>query len=348
MSKIVRVDKGDYRVSVGQAGTITLDTGYQIGEVVVTGNLRVLGTSTVVESTSLVVKDNIIIINDGETGAGISLITAGLQIDRGSEPDVTFLFDENINHYDPVSSTTVEGTFVLRSTNGSTQGLRVNSINTAGLDLALINQGLGKVTVIGTANYERQALDYTNWDPTLGIDTPLKNGPILLQDDDDVLPNTRAMADYIESQLYWFDDYKIREGDTRVDVFDGITRSVWRHNDDLPSTTSKITFTVDGTIKTQIDSTGINIDNVRITGDTITDISSSNNLVLTATTNNITVDAILNLNDQTTDPIVTAGTNKLYSKEISGPGDTGLYFVNTRDSNELVSKKRALLFSMLF
>lgn len=348
MSKIVRVDKGDYKVSVGQSGTITLDTGFQIGEVVVTGNLRVLGTSTVVESTSLVVKDNIIIVNDGELGAGVSLTTAGLQVDRGSEPDVAFLFDESINHYDPTSATTVEGTFVLRTTTGTTQGLRVNSINTAGLDLALINQGLGTVTVIGTSNYERQALDYTAWDPTIGNDTPLKNGPIVLQSDEDVLPNTRAVADYVESQLYFFDDYKIAEGDTRIDVFDGVTRSPWRQSSDTPSNTSKITFKINGIEKAQINSSGINIGNVRIDGDTITDISVSNNLILTSTTNNITVDAILNLNDQLIDPSASSGTTKLYSKAASGPGDTGLYFVNTRDSNELVSKKRALLFSMLF
>lgn len=348
MSKIVRVDKGDYKVSVGQAGTITLDTGYQIGEVVVTGNLRVLGTSTVVESTSLVVKDNIIIVNDGELGAGVSLNTAGLQVDRGSLPDVAFLFDETINHYDPVSSTTVEGTFVLKSTTGTTQGLRVNSINTNGLDLALINQGEGIVTVIGTSHYEKQVLDYSDWDPTLGIDTPLKNGPILLSDDPDALPNTQAMADYIESQLYWFDDYKIKEGDTRVDVFDGVTRSVWRHNDDLASVTSKITFKVDDTLKAQIDSTGVNIDNVRISENTITNVNALNNLTLSATTNHITVNAILSLNDQVSTPVAVSGQNKLYSTATSGPGDTGIYFVNTRDSNELVSKKRALLFSMLF
>jgi len=56
----------------------------------------------------------------------------------------------------------------------------------------------------------------------------------------------------------------------------------------------------------------------------------------------------LNLDNKSSNPGSTAGTNKVYSKSTIGAGNTGLYFVNTTTSDELVSKKRALLFSMIF
>jgi len=84
MSKVVRVQDGDYKIVTQLNGTITLDTGNQIGQVIVTGDLLVQGNTTTVESETMTVKDNIIYLNYGETGAGVSLGTAGISIERGS------------------------------------------------------------------------------------------------------------------------------------------------------------------------------------------------------------------------------------------------------------------------
>jgi hypothetical protein len=53
------------------------------GNLTVSGNFTVAGTPTTVNSTVLVVKDNIITVNKGESGSGVSLDVAGLDIDRG-------------------------------------------------------------------------------------------------------------------------------------------------------------------------------------------------------------------------------------------------------------------------
>jgi hypothetical protein len=60
-------------------------------------------------------------------------------------------------------------------------------------------------------------------------------------------------------------------------------------------------------------------------------------------------------NNKSSAPGATTGANTVYSLGASplvsptvGPGDTGVYFVNTTKSDELVSKNRALLWSMLF
>ena len=67
---------------------ITLST----GTVIIDGNLVVSGTS----QTDLNVKDNIITVNFGETGPGVTVGTAGLNVDRGSLANVAILWNETL------------------------------------------------------------------------------------------------------------------------------------------------------------------------------------------------------------------------------------------------------------
>ena len=70
-------------------------------------NLTVTGTRTIVESTDLAIEDNVIDINSGETGAGISKGTAGFNIDRGTLSNATILFEEANDRFNlnfPVAS----------------------------------------------------------------------------------------------------------------------------------------------------------------------------------------------------------------------------------------------------
>lgn len=64
------------------------------GDLIVSGNFIVNGTTTTVNSTDLQVEDNIILVNKGEAGAGVSAGTAGIQIDRGISTDFQILFNE--------------------------------------------------------------------------------------------------------------------------------------------------------------------------------------------------------------------------------------------------------------
>jgi len=179
MSKIVRVQDSDYKIIVGSSnnpGNIILDTnplgeiGSQ-GTVTITGDLAVLGNTTVIESETLTVKDNIIYINEGETGSGVSTLgsTAGIRIDRGTNPDVSILWDEALSSFNPISGIAVNGTFKLVDVNGDIKPLQTNSINTNGGNLSLISSGTGVVTVTGTTNYEQQVLDYSKLTITLNI-----------------------------------------------------------------------------------------------------------------------------------------------------------------------------------
>lgn len=62
--------------------------------IVIDGNLTVMGSTTSVETINSVIQDNIIVLNEGEVGAGITEGTAGIEVDRGSLANSTFTFNE--------------------------------------------------------------------------------------------------------------------------------------------------------------------------------------------------------------------------------------------------------------
>ena len=92
--------------------------------------------------------------NKGETGAGVTENTSGIQIDRGSNSDALIVFDEQTNHNDPVTQTVRPGTFVFKRENGAINGIYTNLLLLEEEICYLINSGTGVINVSGTNNYE--------------------------------------------------------------------------------------------------------------------------------------------------------------------------------------------------
>ena len=111
--------------------------------VTVQGNLNVVGNVTYIETTNLQVKDNIIELNSGETGSGVTLGSAGITIDRGTEPDAQVIWDENNDKFvfklEDGTKLPVEVSIVNADTVNATNG----NITTANIDTANITK-LGK------------------------------------------------------------------------------------------------------------------------------------------------------------------------------------------------------------
>lgn len=82
MAKSTKLVNGDYEIIPNDGN----------GTVTITGNLTVTGTQTTVNTTDTNITDNTIILNDGETGDGVTLGVAGLQVDRGT-PDGSTIND---------------------------------------------------------------------------------------------------------------------------------------------------------------------------------------------------------------------------------------------------------------
>jgi hypothetical protein len=92
-------------------GNVEATTGQSdFNDVVVAGNLTVSGTTTTVDTTNTTITDNVIVLNNGETGAGVTAGTSGIEIDRGSEANKTLVWDETDDKWTVGSETFVAGT----------------------------------------------------------------------------------------------------------------------------------------------------------------------------------------------------------------------------------------------
>lgn len=87
----------DYNITnkINPLANVTIST----NTVFIDGNLFVGGNSTNVFKTDLKITDNTIMVNAGETGPGVTLITAGLEVDRGSFANVAVLWDESLGKW---------------------------------------------------------------------------------------------------------------------------------------------------------------------------------------------------------------------------------------------------------
>ena len=83
---------------------VTIDT----DSVIITGNLTVRGNVTAIYSNTQVITDNIITLNAGETGNGVSTLgtTSGVEIDRGVAPggNVRIIWNETSKNWENVKS----------------------------------------------------------------------------------------------------------------------------------------------------------------------------------------------------------------------------------------------------
>jgi hypothetical protein len=198
MSKIVRVNSGgtnsyagvsaDYKIVVDSGGKIVFNTGNQLGEVIITGSLTVLGTTTSLETTNTQINDNVIVLNKGESSAGVTLGTSGLEIDRGSVDSAQWVYDESTDAWS-----------AKYKTSGNYIPVATNKIITGGDDLTLIGDGTGVITVTGTVDYEQYV---TN---------------------DDVIPNKKYVDDAIVDYATIHPPDEIIAGDSRVTVSDFAT-----------------------------------------------------------------------------------------------------------------------------
>lgn len=340
MSKYLRIPYGDYKIEVQDGGVITLDTGTETGEVVITGDLTVNGTTTTVNSTELTVDDNIIMLNDGETGTGITLNTSGIEIDRGVFSNAQFIFNEDLD--DRITPGFVDGLFQMRENGGRTHiGLVTNYIDSKGTDIHLYNSGLFTVKVDPAYNYEEQVFHYD--DPsTNSIDVTLGAR------DDDSVPNTKSIIDYVDSYFAGVFQDRIEEG--------VLTKTFVETSDrEVTGTPSVVKVGIDDKIVAEFYDDRIELNNLRLFDTRIETTTSNEDLILSAPgTGTVSVRDVLEiskqptLDDPATQPAIPTNGLRLYIDE-RGLGGSGLYFVHedtVRD--EIISNNRTLVYSMIF
>lgn len=323
MSKYLKIPNGNYTVQVESGKTIRLDTGSETGAVEVTGDLVVLGNTTTVNSEELTVKDNIIVLNEGEPGnSGITLDFAGIEIDRGPNtsgdyPRVFMGFDETIQWNDPATQTLKTGAFVVGEALGNVIALKTSSIISGGTDLFLdMANSNGAVRVVRSSGN-----DYTS-----------------KVTEDDILTNKKYVDDAIVSGIQAITIKSIQQGDSKVELFD----------DSVEAVTSNFNIEINGTEVARFEETQTFIEDIIIQNNRIETASTGDDLTLASFgSGSVSIDGVLKLPNQTSDPSASTGII-IYGKE-PGLGTTGLYYVNSNNrSDEVIGRNRSLLYSMIF
>ena len=89
----VTVSSGE--ISIGQAVATTSDVTF--ADVIISGNLTVSGTQTTVNTETLTVDDNIIVLNNNESGTPSQ--DAGIEVERGTSTNVKLQYDEGTDKW---------------------------------------------------------------------------------------------------------------------------------------------------------------------------------------------------------------------------------------------------------
>jgi hypothetical protein len=321
MSRILKVNNGDYRIKVTAASpsaaspAIILDTGDGVGTVTVTGNLDVKGVTTTIDSVTTTVKDNIITLNhDTEyTGAGISNLfyyQAGIAIERGSLPAAMFVYNEQVQHYDAITHTSMNGTFVAKTADNALSGIQVRTI-----------------TNDGSANL---AFDLRNSSSTLRIANSASYESLVLDDND--IPNRKFVTDYFATS---FNSGSFSGIQFPLDTNAPLSK--------VETTVSGIDFTVGSSVRGSYGTAGLQLDNILVSMNSITN-NSANALTLSAYNGVVRVDATMQLRNGSSVYYTT-----LRPSDSIGLGGTGLYTQNgTGQEQELISARKALIFSIIF
>ena len=108
----IKTQASNQTITVALTDSVTIVDDLNVGNnVVITGDLTVNGTTTTVNTTELVVTDNIITLNEGEAGAGVTAGSSGIEVDRGTESTVSFVWDESTDRWTTGSQNIQAGEF---------------------------------------------------------------------------------------------------------------------------------------------------------------------------------------------------------------------------------------------
>jgi len=350
---------GDYNIKTKPGGRITLDAGIgedsTFGVVEVVGNLVVTGDTTSVTSTNLEIVDRILTLNKGEAGPGVSFPGySGIEIDRGSLPDsslagkAAFVFDEQDSPQigseggSWIIAFGTESGYSFQDSNLKLRRILTDPLTDSG-NLTLIANGLGVVSVAGTTNYETQVIAFG----------------------DDALTNKK----YVDDAILNNPTFQIRSpgtgtaGDTRVIIADeqitvpaGTPGSLAYHFNETGFLTfgeSAVSIIVNNSLSTQFYSDRVNLQDLIIVDNEIRADQDIDVYVKTSGTGKLRTNIGMRFDNVIgSNPLPNVDASIIYSKNIS-TGNTGLYFVSNNTTvgtvtDELISKSRALVYSMLF
>jgi len=220
----------------GELGSATTPNAVTIasdGTVTIAGDLTVNGTTTTVNSTTVEIADNILLLNKGVTG--VPSLDAGLEIERGDSTNVSLLWDEGIDSW----TFTNNGSTFYSMWTGLTVGGDVNSDEEIVEGETLTLTGGSGITTSMSTN-----------EVTFDVDATVISGQSLITSADSA--DHILILDGTDGVLK-----KITKGNFVSDLGGGTVTSVGITSDTMTVTNSPITGAGDIDIEVKVDNVTI-------------------------------------------------------------------------------------------
>ena len=157
-----------------------------IGNLTVGGNLVVNGTQSVINSTIVAVRDNIMVLNSGEIGSGVTNGTSGIQVDRGDLADYQLVFDETDDLFKIGAIGSLEIISTRPWTTSNFSGLNHNHNFDALLNVTISN---------------KQTNDYVKWNGTAWVNAILTKSVVGLGDVDNTTDLLKPISTATQTAL---------------------------------------------------------------------------------------------------------------------------------------------------
>tara|TARA_R100001594_G_scaffold13996_1_gene29779 strand:+ start:6714 stop:14408 length:7695 start_codon:yes stop_codon:yes gene_type:complete len=278
-------------------------------------NLTVTGTRTIVETTDTAIKDNIILLNSGEDGAGITLNSGGLVIDRGSATDANILFNDSTDHFEVNFPLAVEGSLAVKQNQTGIFAEAANLVTTGQTLQTQIISNDGDISTL-TSNLASTGNTLTSNVSTLTTNLA-STGSTLATDIVTVSGLTQGNA----TDLATLTSNLATTGQTLTSEISTVSGLVTSNDSDISTLTSNL-VTTGQTLQTQITSNDSDIStltsNLGTTGQTLqTQIISNDSDISTLTSNLATTGQTLQTQITSNDTDISTLTSN-----ITSTGDT--------------------------
>jgi hypothetical protein len=148
---------GDITFTPNGTGKVAISSAMEI-----TGNLTVNGTTTTIDSTTLVIEDPLIQLAKNNSGGAANSFDQGLFFNRGSNDNVSFLWDESADEFVAAVTSGEDGTTAGNVTIDSYADFKAKDIESSGGNFIGSATGITTLTASSTVNLNGGTLTFND------------------------------------------------------------------------------------------------------------------------------------------------------------------------------------------
>ena len=139
---------GDITLTPNGTGVVAISSAMTVaGNTTVTGNLTVNGTTTTIDSETLTIEDPLLQLAKNNSGGAANSFDQGLFMNRGSDDNVSFLWDESADQFAFAVTSGEDGTTAGNVTIDSYADIRAKNVTAVDLDGILGSNTAAAATV---------------------------------------------------------------------------------------------------------------------------------------------------------------------------------------------------------